>query len=206
MSVLALTGMGLVLGVGGGLSPGPLTALVVSETLRGGTRAGVTVAITPLITDTPLLVVTAALAGAITALPTLEGAIGVVGAGFLVYLAWDTARAAGIPTTQTVTGSLRKAVLTNVLNPHPYVFWLAVGGPLVAEAWAHGPLTLAGFLVGFFGGIVGAKAVIAALLGRFRHLFTGAPYRWTMRALAVGMLGLAARFAYDGLSTWGLLG
>ncbi|MCP4808434.1 MAG: LysE family transporter [Proteobacteria bacterium] len=198
--------MGLVLGVGGGLSPGPLTALVVAETLRGGTRAGMTVAITPLITDTPLLIVTGLAAGLVSRIPLLEAGIGLVGAAFLVYLAWDTARAAGISTDGASPGSLKKAVLTNVLNPHPYVFWLAVGGPLVAEAWTEGAPSLAAFLLGFFGGIVGAKAIVAALLGRFRHLFTGAPYRWTMRALAVGMLVLAGRFAYGGLSTSGFLG
>lgn len=32
--------LGLALGVGGGLTPGPLQALLVAETLRGGPRAG----------------------------------------------------------------------------------------------------------------------------------------------------------------------
>lgn len=206
MQILELAATGLVLGVGGGLSPGPLTALVVAETLRGGTRAGLTVAITPMITDTPLLILTGLAAGAVSRLPTLEGGIGLVGAAFLVYLAWDTARAAGIPTDEAPQGSLKRAVLTNVLNPHPYVFWLAVGGPIVAQAWDVGPAGLAAFLGCFFGGIVGAKAAVATLLGRFRDAFTGAPYRWTMRALAVGMLALAGRFAYDGLSSLALSG
>lgn len=92
-------------------------------------------------------------------------------------------------------------MLTNLLNPHPYVFWLAVGGPLVAEAHGTSPGAVAAFLVGFFGCIVGAKAVMALAIGRFRHLLSGAGYRWTMRALAAGMLLLALRFAEEGLST-----
>lgn len=43
--------VGAVLGLSSGLSPGPLLALVISETLRHGVKAGVKVALAPIITD-----------------------------------------------------------------------------------------------------------------------------------------------------------
>ncbi|NCD26558.1 MAG: hypothetical protein EOL86_13335, partial [Deltaproteobacteria bacterium] len=47
---------GLVLGLSAGLSPGPLLTLMLSETLRHGVRAGLLVAVAPLISDLPIII------------------------------------------------------------------------------------------------------------------------------------------------------
>ena len=52
---------GVLLGLSGGLAPGPLLTLVVAETLRHGVRAGIGVALVPLLTDMPIVLVTVAL-------------------------------------------------------------------------------------------------------------------------------------------------
>jgi len=198
MTPLAFLATGAVLGLGAGLSPGPLTALVCTETLRHGAPAGLRVSITPMLTDSPLLLISAVLAARLP--PLAEAGIALAGAAFLAYLAWDTARTAGIPLDPDAPeGSLRKAVLTNLLNPHPYVFWASVGGPLVAEAWSVGAVPH--FLVGFFFCIVGSKAAMALLIGRYRGLLAGVAYRRTMQLLAVGLALLALRFAESGLSS-----
>ena len=49
---------GILLGLSGGLTPGPLLTLVVSETLCHDIEAGIKVALAPLITDTPIVLVT----------------------------------------------------------------------------------------------------------------------------------------------------
>lgn len=52
---------GILLGLSGGLAPGPLLTLVASETLRHGARAGVRVALAPLLTDLPIVLATVSL-------------------------------------------------------------------------------------------------------------------------------------------------
>ena len=54
-----------VFGLSGGLSPGPLLALVVAETLARGRSAGLAVAASPLITDGPIIVAAVLLLGRI---------------------------------------------------------------------------------------------------------------------------------------------
>jgi len=81
---------GVVFGLAGGLAPGPLTALVIGQTLRFGPREGIKVAFAPMVTDGPMMALaflaTGLLAGATTGL----GVISLVGAAFLAWLAWDS--------------------------------------------------------------------------------------------------------------------
>ncbi len=192
---------GAVLGLAGGLSPGPLTALVISQTLQFGTREGLKVALVPVCTDGPLIVLGALTISSLQGVDGVLGAIGLFGACFLLWLAWETARARPpevIVTDTSEANSARKALVANFLNPHPYLFWFAVGGPLVAEAWGLGGAHVAAFCVGFFMCLCGAKVVVAGLTGRYREALLGPAYRWIMRVLAVAMVLFAARFALDG--------
>ena len=102
---------GAVLGISGGLAPGPLTALVLSETLRGGPRAGLQVAIAPVLTDGPLLALSALAVGALSGVDAVLGAISAVGAAFLVWLAKETWSAElPEPGAATAEGALEKSI------------------------------------------------------------------------------------------------
>lgn len=46
---------GLLLGLAAGLAPGPMLALTVTQSLRHGARAGLRVAMAPLLTDLPII-------------------------------------------------------------------------------------------------------------------------------------------------------
>jgi threonine/homoserine/homoserine lactone efflux protein len=56
-----------------------------------------------------------------------------------------------------------KGIFTNLLNPNPYLFWFAVGGPLLAVALHQGSHVLALFIIAFFASLVGTKILIAYL-------------------------------------------
>lgn len=186
---------GATLGAAGGLAPGPLTALVITQTLRHGPLEGAKVGIAPLVTDGPLLLGSAWLA---TVLGTKGlGAISLLGAGFLAWLGWQTVRASPptIEVDEGPSGSVWKAIATNVLNPHPYVFWIAVGGPLVAQAESVGA-----FLLGFFGCLCGSKVLIAVGVGHFRERLSGRAWRVALIVLGLAMWGFAAAFVWDGLA------
>ena len=47
---------GAILGLSAGFAPGPLLTLVVSETLRYNVKEGIKVALAPIVTDLPIVV------------------------------------------------------------------------------------------------------------------------------------------------------
>ncbi len=87
--ILALAS-GAFLGVSCGLAPGPLLALVLTQTLRHGPREGCKIALSPLVTDAPIIIVTLVLAAKLAQLRPLLGMVSVAGGAFILYLAWET--------------------------------------------------------------------------------------------------------------------
>ena len=192
---------GVVCGLAAGLMPGPRLALVIQQTLRHGPGEGIKVAAAPLLTDLPIV------AAALFALNRLAdadgvlGAISLLGAAFLGHLAYesvttDLAAHAGPATTSR---SLQKGVAANLLNPHPYLFWLTVGAPILWHAWATSPVNAAGFLVAMYGCLVGSKMLVALLVGRGRTVLTSRAYVLLVRALGIILLVFAMLFLRDGL-------
>jgi threonine/homoserine/homoserine lactone efflux protein len=184
---------GVLLGLSAGLSPGPMLALVLTQTLRHGSREGCKIALTPLVTDPPIILVTLALASKLAELRPLLGIVSIAGAVFVLYLAWESYRPARQEAEARAEppGSWFKGIVTNLLNPHPWLFWLTVGAAILAKAIAQSWPVAAAFLCGFYLLLVGSKVGVALLAGRSRNLLAGRPYRVVMRVLAV-LLGVFA--------------
>lgn len=187
---------GVGLGLPAALTPGPMTALVLSQTLRHGRREGMIVAIAPVLTDGPLLLLSTLFARQLAQGAWLDG-LTLVGATVCTLLAWETAHAPppGV-SDDTVPGSLRRALATNLTNPHPWVFWFTIGGPTVSRT--DGWVGAAAFAGGFLGTLVLGKVVLAWLADRGASWLTGP--RWPVtRLVLAAMLGVfAAGMAWTG--------
>jgi threonine/homoserine/homoserine lactone efflux protein len=160
--------IGLGLGLGAGLAPGPLLALVVTTSLARGFGAGVRVALSPLVTDSIMIALAVLLVRELPA--RAGGALGVVGGLYVVWLGVESLRDRSVEIEATDgPDPLRRGVLVNLLSPHPWLFWLTVGGPIVVAAWRESPLSGAAFVIGFFATMIGTKAVIAAVVATSRR-------------------------------------
>lgn len=193
---------GTVLGLSAGFSPGPLLALVVAETLRHNFGGGLRVALAPLLTDVPIVLVVLLVLMRLADYHALLGWIAVSGAGFLLFLGWQSLRFKR-PATETAAApprSLVKGVVTNFLSPHPYLFWITVGGPLVTRAWSDQAGGATAFVCAFYLCLIGSKVVLAALVGRSRNFLIGRAYPLIMRGLGILLLLLALLLFYDGVS------
>ena len=199
--MLAIALQALVLGLGAGLAPGPLLALVMSESLRNGQRAGMRVALAPLVTDAPIVAASWALAGSLDpqspwlAVLALGGSIVV---GHLAIGQWRAVLPRG--DAAGVTRSLRRGVAVNLLSPHPWLFWITLGGPLLAGATAASVWLAVLFLLVFYSLLVGTKLVLAVLTARLGQSLTDAGYRRVCRALGLALLVFALQLAWQGLS------
>lgn len=195
---------GAALGLSAGLSPGPLLALVIVQTLAFSVREGAKVAASPLVTDLPIVLAALALTAGLAEHPRPLALLTLGGAAYLGKSALDSLtfspRAEG-PAVPARPKSLQKGVLANLLNPSPYLFWGTVGAPLLAQSWRQGAGSAAAFLAGFFGCLVGAKVLVAALTGRFGPLLGSRAYALVMRGLGVMLLAYAGWFA---LTAWRL--
>ena len=140
---------GVVLGLAAGFAPGPLLALILAQSIRFGTREGLKVAAAPLLTDLPIVILaTALVAAAAGTAGGVLGAISLAGAAFVAYLGIESIRTTGVQAGRPdeAPRSWARGALVNALSPHPYIFWVTVGAPILIRAWADGPLAAAAFL------------------------------------------------------------
>ena len=195
---------GLLLGLSAGISPGPLFMLVIKESLTRGRAAGMRVALSPLVTDTTVILVALFVFSRFQSTRPVLGLISMAGAGFLFYLGWDSWH---IPPIRLETGSpgaacLGKGIITNFLSPHPYLFWITVGCPMILKAYQVHPLAAGLFLVGFYVSLVGSKIGLAVLVDHSRHFLEGSIYHWSVRLLGLCLAGFGILLLIDG---WKLL-
>ena len=196
----------VVYGLSAGFSPGPLLALVISQTLRYGVREGVKASMAPLITDLPIILVSVLVLRSLSDSRFILGCISMAGGLFVTYLAWECFRTVRLELADLdgQPQSLGKGAAVNALNPHPYLFWLTVGGPSVIRAWADSPLGAVAFIAVFSGSIVGSKVMVAAMVGQSRHVLSGKGYGIVMRVLGLMLLFFAVLLIKDGaeLAGW----
>ena len=199
---------GIALGFGSGVAPGPMLALVLSASLRGGFRNGAVVAMSPLLTDVPIVVL------CMTVLSQLpDGAMRVLayaGAAVLTWYAYEAVRDALTVSLDELRGSaehapsysrsLKQGVVANFLNPSPWLFWMSVGGPMLTEAWHSAPVNAVAFVVPFYALLIGSKVAVAWAAGAGRSRLSNRGYRVLLLGAAALLLVLAFSLVTRGIA------
>jgi len=194
--------IGTLLGLSAGFAPGPLLTLVVSETLRHDFKGGIRVAVSPLITDLPIILLTVFILGRLSAHRPLLGVISLIGGVVLIYMAYQGFFVKGEEITLGVETpkSLTKGIIVNLTNPHPYLFWLSVGAPTTFKAMQSGWMAAGAFLFGFYLFLVGCKVILALIAGRSKTFLTGKWYLLTLKILALLLFLFALMVIREGLT------
>lgn len=198
-ALLPFLAAGLLLGLSSGLAPGPLLTLVAAETVRHGLRAGIGVALAPLLTDAPIVLATFMLLRPLSDRALPLALLHLVGGLYLAWLALASLRfRSAEPLATVAAGSLWRGVIANILNPSPYLFWLAVGAPTLLAAWRQGWPAVAAFIGAFYALLVGTKVLLALLLARVRGTLRSRGYVGLMRALGLLLLVYALLLLGEG--------
>lgn len=179
--------------------------LLFSETLQHGKGAGMRVAFAPLFSDLPIVTVAILILSRLPNSDVVLGSISLLGAAFLVYLAYRGWKVE--PHSNALNAaprSLAKAVLTNLLNPNPYLFWGTVGAPLILRTWRVYPLIAVAFVVVFYVFMLGADAVLVLVVERARDFLRSKWYVYVIRGLSIALLLIAVRFTFDAARFWSI--
>jgi threonine/homoserine/homoserine lactone efflux protein len=198
---------GVVFGLAAGLAPGPLFALVLAHSARYGVSAGCKVAVSPLVSDAPIILLCLLAFTRLVITDPMLGVVALAGSTFLIYLALETFGAVYNPerNCSDQMNSLVKGAITNLLNPHPYLFWLTIGVPTLVKAGEAGHSAVIGFVVAMYSCLVGSKILIAIATGSGGSILTGRLYRVTLRFLSVALGTLALFFFRDALRYLGIV-
>lgn len=193
--------IGTVLGLSAGLAPGPLLTLVISETLQHDIKSGVKVALAPIITDLPIIILTLFILSKLSDFNNILGIISLAGGLFVLFLGYQSIRTRGVEINlqEIKPKSLAKGVIANALSPHPYLFWFSVGAPTMTKAMLQDIRAPLAFIISFYTFLVGSKIVLAILIGKSKFLLRGNTYILTMRFLGLALCALAIVLFRDGL-------
>ncbi len=169
---------GLTLGFSAGVSPGPLQAYFLSQTLKVGWKRTLPAAFAPLISDGPIILL---VLWVLTQTPPwLLRGLQIAGGGFILSLAWGAFQTFRRPPTvaSDLQGrgapgngqTLRQATVMNLLNPNPYIFWSTTLGPILITGWQISPPHGLSFILGFYVALISIFMGFIALFGTARHL------------------------------------
>lgn len=197
---------GMFFGLVSGISPGPLLALVFSETLKYGKKEGIKVSVAPLVTDLPIILLVLIILSNLIKYNFVIGIIAILGACYLIYLGLENLRAKidALKTESAGKDGLRKGVIANFLSPSPYLFWLSIGGPTIFESLSISVAATAFFILGFYALLVGSKIAVTFIVEESKTFIKSKYYRYIVRALGIVLILFALVFVNDGLRLFGL--
>jgi threonine/homoserine/homoserine lactone efflux protein len=158
--------------------PGPLLAFLLSQALKHGWKRTLPAAFAPLVSDGPIIALVLLI---LTQTPQrFLDILRLLGGLFILYLARGaflafkesetTLKAAPKPGRQ----SLFKAIILNLLNPNPYIFWSVVAGPILISGWRVKPGFGLAFVIAFYGTFVAGLAVMIIVFSSAGKIHVGA--------------------------------
>jgi threonine/homoserine/homoserine lactone efflux protein len=158
------------------------------------------------VTDIPIIAATVFILSRCSSSDFVLGIISLAGAVFIGYLAYDSIMIKGVDLNiqKVKPQSLRKGVITNFLSPHPYLFWMTIGAPIVLRAFQVNIASAVSFIAGFYVFLVGSKVLIVLLVDRSKNFLKSRTYIYIMRTTGLILLCFAVLFLKDGLRMLGL--
>jgi threonine/homoserine/homoserine lactone efflux protein len=150
---------GVLLGSSNGAAPGPLSNLIISKTISHGKKEGFLLALAPLVSDVFIVSFSYFCVNSASNIGLIKTLLPFIGAVFILYLAVMGFIAKDNEESGELNYQLKDAVLVNLVNPYPYLFWIFVGIPLVVSS--NAPWI---FFLGFYLFFLATKVVIIYLV------------------------------------------
>jgi threonine/homoserine/homoserine lactone efflux protein len=194
----------------GALMPGPMLAVVVSESPRLGAKTG------PLVVAGHALLELALIAAIVVGLGTLlergsvQGVIVLVGGFGLLAMGAAMALAVArgrvrLDVQAREDGARSRPVLagavSSLLNPYWLIWWATIGIAYLTRSYAAGVIGVAAFFAGHILGDVTWYSLVGVVIAAGRRFISLGVYRLVVAGCAAFLLALAAVFVASGLQS-----
>ncbi len=211
--LLALYGTFMLVTFSGALSPGPLTAMALSEGVRAGRWSGTKLAVGHALVEFPLVLAIAFGLGQFLQQPLVNGIVALFGGAVLLWMGYGlisgvlrkqlslhAATTAPAPAMLRY-GQVPGGLALTVTNPYWSLWWASLGATYVARTAALAPgllpvtgLWITHWLIDLFwlGGL-------SLLVASGRRLIGDRAYRGVLLACGVFLVGFALFFLWSGV-------
>ena len=118
-----------IIGIIGGLSPGPITALMLGETFKYGRRKGLCVPLALALSNLIIATLAITILYIGSQIDSLINLVTSIGALVLIFMGLQEWKSSGGLNLKTAAHPFLKSFLLDLLNPHPYIFWFTILAP-----------------------------------------------------------------------------
>ena len=95
--------------------------------------------------------------------------------------------------------AFKQAIITNLLNPHTYLFWVSVGSPIILQTLQTDASAVIPFLLGFYAFLIGSMALVALIMDRSKSFVRSKYYSYVVRVLGIVLIIFALIFLTEGV-------
>jgi len=207
LDIIGFLVLGAFLGLAAGISPGPLLAITISETLQHGKWEGIKVAISPLITGLPIVLSVLFILSHLTSSNFVIGIIAFFGASYLIYSGMESLKIKqnSFELKLEKKDALKRGIIVNFGNPHPYIFWLSIGGPIIFKSLNTHIWATVLFIIGFYSFLVGSKVIVALIVEKSKYFINSKYYFSIIRILGVAQIIFGFTFIKVGLDSLNII-
>ncbi|MBQ0138966.1 MAG: LysE family transporter [Kurthia sp.] len=183
------------------LPVGAMTVEMTKQGLKNGFIHGWAVGLGGMTMDAALIIALYLGLASILALPYVQLPLWIIGALFLLYLAYDSIKnadkditLAGEHTSKSFWSTYKNGLLVAV-SPGNLVFWVSVFGAILAKSYSTNQFGIAG--VGILTGILLHDVVLLALVSVSRRAMDRQMIKNTSIIAGILLIGFALYFVYE---------
>jgi threonine/homoserine/homoserine lactone efflux protein len=210
LAYLALFAWSFGVAIGPVISPGPVSAAVVTEGARRGFPVGPLVSTGHALMELLMVGALAVGMGQVLRIPLLAAGVGILGGLFLLWMGgkmgWEVVRdrpSVPRPEDSAGFGADRNLILlgiaTTVSNPFWYVWWVSAGGGYVLATREAGMIGVAAFYLGHVSADYAWNTFLASVVGSGRRWLSDRVYQGLLFVCGLFLIYTGLRFVGEGV-------
>ena len=206
--LLAFSLTAIIVGFSGAIVPGPMLTVSITESVRNGCKAGVSVVFGHMAAEMAMVVLLALGLSQVIGLKGPFIIISMIGGAILLFMGVNLVRSARKAISLEATaakgrltyGPVSGGLITSVSNPYFFMWWFAIGGTFIFEGLKlAGLVGLAAFLLGHWTSDFSWYGFVSVCTDKGSAIMGPKTYRFILIACGAFLALLGTGFVYNGI-------